>query len=288
MSRRRSEQPADVAAMTADDALLDALVYGEDAVSWDLLDPAAEVLAALRADVTAALPPVTVPAAASATVNLNQRPRLRNAGKRTAVASAVTAAVLSVSGVAAAGIAVTPTGPLGPIHRFFVDVQPTPSEHAVKQVRLFLRLAEADLDANRLTAASEALAHASAWITRVAGDDLGDLPTQLSVLQRRYDALKAADDQSTASSGNSGGEHGQSGKQDDHGPDVKGKSHEGSGNSGDHGSSGSHEGSGSGGSGGHGDGRDDSGSASTGGDKSGSGSTDSGSHDSGSSGDGSG
>ncbi|MFL6239933.1 MAG: hypothetical protein ACJ735_10645 [Actinomycetes bacterium] len=262
---RRDEVTAlEMSAVAVDDAALDVLASAEDAVSWDCADPAIELLAFLRADVSAALPE---PTSAAAAIDLRP-PRGRHFGKRTVVAGVVTAAVLSVSGVAAAAIATSPTGPLGPIHRFFVGSEPTASEHAAKQVQLFMHLADADLSANRVTAAGSALGSASSWLTRVSAKDRGDLPAQLAALQTRYaDALarsittpkpighdgKSTKHDGSSKSGTGNGGHdgaGSSSGGGDHGKD----SHEGSGGSGsgDNSTGSDHRGDG-GGSGGSGD-----------------------------------
>src|SRR4051812_38990564 len=139
--------PIDPADLARVDALLDALA--DDAVSWDFLDsdPAAEVLAALRADIdlettpaaamttdaagvnvlpmaaarradTAPDPPpagAMPPAGAGSTVlrgGAARRRRSHNA-KRIGVAGVLAVAVLSASGVAAAGTLATHRGDPG-------------------------------------------------------------------------------------------------------------------------------------------------------------------------------
>src|SRR5439155_9823567 len=96
-----------------------------------------------------------------AAVDLSPKARRGRIGRRTVVASAVTAAVLSVSGVAAAGIASGPGGPLYPIHKLLLGPRQTSSQHAADQVRRFLRLADADLTHDRLVTAGAELDNAT-------------------------------------------------------------------------------------------------------------------------------
>jgi hypothetical protein len=197
MKRSRGEsapeplKPAELAAVAADDAAIDAAIEAmeRDAVSWDITDPALAALGVLRADVTAELPQPSTFWGSAAAVNLN-RARLRRTGKRSLVAASVAAVVLSAGSVAAAAAASGPTGPLGSLHRLIVGSQPTASQHAAKQVRLFLGEVSRDLAAGRLPAARAALQHAASWLTKVSPADQGDMPAQLSALQSRYaDAL---------------------------------------------------------------------------------------------------
>ncbi|MDT7549476.1 MAG: hypothetical protein QOE84_1870 [Actinomycetota bacterium] len=194
--------PLDAAAIEADDRALDALrVDGvTPAVSWDAADAALTVLAALHADVSADLPAGSTSWGGAAVVQLaphrrsgGRLGRYRHLGRRTLVAGAVTATVLSASGVAAAAIVSGPGGPLYPIHKLLLGPEQPSSQHAAGQVRRFLQLADGDLKAGRVTAAGEALRHATTWLAKVDPVDRGDLPAQLSALQSQYsDALAAA------------------------------------------------------------------------------------------------
>ena len=233
-------EPLDTAAVTADDRALDAL-GADDAVSWDLDDPAFQVLAALRDDVSIELsePSTSWPAA----VDLRPGARRRHMGKRLLVGGVVTAAVLSASGVAAASITTGPGATLYPIHQLLTGAKPTHSEHAAAQVRHFLKLADKDLDHNRLTPAGEELDHAATWLTRVDANDQGDLPQQLAAMRSRYAAAVAAATGTHGASGTDnqgtgtqhGGERGQ-------GPGRGSSDHsnDSTANSGDHSNSGSH------------------------------------------------
>ena len=306
MSRRDNEPvPLDAAAIEADDRALDAFAVNAatPAVSWDTADSALTVLAALREDVAEDLPGTTWTTPTTPAVHLatKRSGRSRHTARRTVVAGAVTAAVLSVSGVAAAAIASGPGAALYPIHKLLLGPEQTHSQHAATQVRHFLRLADGDLKAGRVTAAGEELRHASTWLVKVDAVERGDLPAQLAAMQARYaDALAAArhpgdtggvsgdDDGADNRGGNSG--HG-SGNSGDDSPGKSGADH-GSGNgsgaqsghgsgdqSGDHssrGGTGGNSGSGSAGSGSGGSSGD------SGDDTSGSGSSDSGSGQSGS------
>jgi hypothetical protein len=250
----RHDEPLDTVAIAADDVALDMLA-GDDAVSWDLADPALRALFALRDDVSHEMP---VPNASWALTAVDLSPRAgraRRLGRRTVVASAVTAAVLSVSGVAAAAIESGPGATLYPIHRLLTGAQPTASERAVAQVRNSLRLADKDLSGGRLTAAGTALDHASTWLTRVDAKDRGDLPAALATLQAKYDAALAAAHGPSSTSGpggNSGpgGGSNQSGENNGHGSSNEpgGTPNQGPDKSGEHqdsGNHGTHEGSGS-------------------------------------------
>src|SRR3954462_4224035 len=102
-------------AINADDAALNALA--DDAVPWDFADPALQALAAVRSDVSLELP---APSTSWQSAAVDLRPsaaRSRRAGRRIVVAGAVTAAVLSVSGVAAAAITTGPGSTLYPLHQ---------------------------------------------------------------------------------------------------------------------------------------------------------------------------
>jgi hypothetical protein len=298
MNRRdRDDQPVALAAdaIDADDRALDAfgdrVWSGETpAVSWDTVDPALTVLALLRDDVAQEIPAPRTSWEGAAVVQLAPR-RRRHLGRRSLVAGVVTATVLSVSGVAAAAIASGPGAALYPIHKLLLGPEPTSSQHAAAQVRHFLHLADGDLEAGRVTAAGEALQHATSWLAKVDATDRGDLPAQLAAMQSRYaDALAvsetpgkgtANDDHGRGNAGdNNGADHrggnggsgsGKSGGSDDGTPgrsgDDHGNSGGGSGKSGDRGTSGGGSGHGSGGS------SDGSSDGSSGGGSSGSGSS---------------
>ena len=257
----------DIAAVALDDAALDELA--RDPVACDRTDAAMSVLALLRADVDADLPPVLPVAESSGVVPLSsRRSRL---GRRTVVAAAVSAAVLSVSGVAAAGIASGPGGSLYPIHKLFLGADQSASQKAAAQVRHFLHLADGDITANRLPAASAALDNAGTWLTRVDASDRGALPAQLAAMQQRYAAAVTAvggrDDHGGATRGGDDGSAGDNsgrGKSgDDSGDHSGGDDNSGPGSHDD----GSNSGSGSSGSdnsgSGHGSGDDSRGSGDT-------------------------
>ncbi|MDQ1703037.1 MAG: hypothetical protein QOF57_2289 [Frankiaceae bacterium] len=299
MSRRREEptQPLDTVAIAADDAALDA--FTRDAVSWDVVDPALQVLVLLHEEISLELPAASTSWGSAAVDLAPHQRRGRRVGRRTVVASAITAAVLSVSGVAAAGIASGPGGALYPIHELFLGSKPTASQHAATQVRHFLGAARKHLAAHQWAATGAALHNATTWLARVNAQDRGDLPAQLAALQTQYaDAVAAEPSSGSPSSGGIGGtnDRGTGGQGDNSGdngqhsgPGPGDGSNKGSGSSGDdHGLSGDH-GSPGGSGGGSGEQGDDNGGngANSGSGKQGGGSgdntgTDSGSHGAGS------
>lgn len=196
----------DLAQVAADDALLDA--FG--ALSWDYppieapqptpnpvpeprsslnpvdADPLLGLLQALRADVDEDAPIVVADAGLAPVVPLRSRRALR----RGAISAAVAVAVLSVSGVAAAGFSGVGT-PLYPLHEALFG--PTASQQALQRAERFLVLARADLDAGRLRAADEALDQAAGALRRVDPEEQGSLPAQLSALRDALSAAFAAD-----------------------------------------------------------------------------------------------
>jgi len=224
---------ADIAAVFADDALLDVFaddafgseVPDDEAVTWDFAmpaaDPAMQLLGALRGDVsdqsdsrrdTMPLPAVDLA--------LRRRRRAGRLGRRTLVSGAVAFAVLSASGVAAAGITSNPGAPLYPIHKLILGNEQTASEKAAVKVERFLANAERALDRGRLTDAHEQLLHAGTWLARVDAADQGDLAARLAALQSRYDEALAAvgDTGTTGRDGGDGANNGHGNGVDNSGP----------------------------------------------------------------------
>jgi hypothetical protein len=204
MTRRNDPDPREAEAVAADDRLLD--TFG--ALTWEdepegrpvqpvpTPRPAAEdqllaLLQALRADVETDAPvPVSAPVlqpALAPVIPLNGR---RRRVHRAAVATAVAATVLSVSGVAAAGFSGTVT-PLRPLHEAIWG--PTASEQALKSAERFTDLAARHLEAGRLVAAGEALDQAEGALRRVDPENRGSLPARISQLRDALTAAFAAD-----------------------------------------------------------------------------------------------
>lgn len=198
----------DLDRIAADDALLD--VFG--ALSWDYPpldqpgptpspvpeprsglhpadpDPLLALLQSLRADVDSDAPltvPVTGPDLAPV-IPLRSSRMLR----RSAITAAVAAAVLSVSGVAAAGFSGAGT-PLYPLHKAIFG--PTASQQALHRAEKFVALAHSHLDGGRLRAASEALDHAEDALGHVDLEEQGSVPAQVSALRDALNAAFAAD-----------------------------------------------------------------------------------------------
>lgn len=198
----------DLERIAADDALLD--VFG--ALSWDYPplgeppptpnpvpeprsglqpadpDPLLSLLQALRADVDSDAPlvlPVAEPELAPV-LPLRSGRNLR----RTAVAAGIAAAVLSVSGVAAAGFSGV-GAPLYPLREAIWG--PTASQQALLRAERFVSLAREHLDAGRLTAADNAIDHAEQALARVDLEEQGNVPAQISALREALAAAFAAD-----------------------------------------------------------------------------------------------
>lgn len=196
----------DLDRIAADDALLD--VFG--ALSWDYPpidspqpapnpvpeprsslnpadpDPLLGLLQALRADVDSDAPIAVADAELAPVVPLRSRRALR----RSAVTAAVAAAVLSVSGVAAAGFSGVGT-PLYPLHKAIFG--PTASQQALDRAEKFIARAHDHLDGGRLRAADEALDHAEDALTHVDLEEQGSLPAQIGALRDALAAAFAAD-----------------------------------------------------------------------------------------------
>jgi hypothetical protein len=129
VTERSGEQHVDLAAVQADDTLLDALGRGEPAPAGDDL---AGLLVAWRAELATDLPSDTIELPAHGTAVKPVPLRRRNTGFRRALAGAVAAAVL-LGGAALGAQRSGPDGPLWPITRVLypqlVDVRD--AEHAI-------------------------------------------------------------------------------------------------------------------------------------------------------------
>ncbi|WP_238005563.1 anti-sigma-D factor RsdA [Dactylosporangium sp. AC04546] len=142
MSEQRGEQPVDLAAVQADDALLDALGRGEPAPDGDDL---AGLLAAWRADLDTDLPADDISADGILVVSAEPPAdeqqvaepvplRRRGTGLRRAFAG-VAAAALILGGLALGAHRSGPDGPLWPITRVLYPqvVDARAAEHAIAQ-----------------------------------------------------------------------------------------------------------------------------------------------------------
>ncbi|MDX6285539.1 MAG: hypothetical protein QOG53_1024 [Frankiales bacterium] len=203
MSRRADD---DMNEVLRDDALLDE--FGgdgtDDAVSWEFrvadTDPVVALLGSLRSDVSDLsdapdfLDLVGTPDAPTTRlpfVDLAQR-RRRHLGRGTLVSGAVAIAVLSASGVAAAGIVSDRGAPLYPIHKLILGAEKTDSQKAADKVRKHLADAARGLDRGRLEDAQKALGDAAASLVVVQPADRGSLPAQLTALRARFAAALSA------------------------------------------------------------------------------------------------
>jgi len=170
-----------------DDALLDALSWGDDETPGEP-DPARALLAALRADVLADPPPVfgPLPLVAQARVPAPRHPTEDPAGRpprrrvhrmlpRSAAAGVAAALVLGAAGVAAASVTATPGNPLYGLRRLIIGPVHPHVAPALVAVDRLLDSAQAALGADRLTAAASQLADAARRLA-VLPDDAASGP----------------------------------------------------------------------------------------------------------------
>jgi hypothetical protein len=241
MSRFPDDETADgdvdMADVWNDDELLDQFGDARAAVSWNAtaaLDPALHLLGALRADVS----DISAVADFSHVVGrdgastrllpvVDLAERRRRFGRRSLVGGAVALAVLSASGVAAAGIVSGRGAPLYPIHQLLLGDEKTSSQQAADKVRRHLTDAERALDRSRLADASRALSEATTWLARVDTAHRGGLATELAAVQARYAAAVAVG----ANAGNAGN-GGSSGPGSGSGPSGRGSGSDDTGGSG--------------------------------------------------------
>jgi hypothetical protein len=155
------DRPADLAAVAADDALLDALGRGDAAPDDDEL---AGLLAAWRSDLDADLPQLDLPTLDDLPEETTQvlPPRRRRTGRLTKLLTGVAAALLLLAGIAVGVGQAGPDSPLWPLTRVMYPQQADvrAAQHAIAQAR-------AAAQAGRVDEARRHLDEATALVDRI-------------------------------------------------------------------------------------------------------------------------